>query len=66
MHLESLTKVENKSSPVLIKMEFLLLQKFKRQKINKYFYWLTNTKLNKHIKNRFERQEIYALSDNFM
>ena len=55
MHLESLTKVEHKSGPVLIKMEFLLLQKFKRQKINKYFYWLTNTKLNKHIKNRFER-----------
>ena len=39
----------------------------KKEKIDyQYFYWLTNTKMNKFIKNRFQRQEIYALSGNFM
>ena len=39
----------------------------KKEKIDyQYFYWLANTKMNKFIKNRFQRQEIYALSGNFM
>ena len=37
-----------------------------RQKIEeKYFYWLISTKLEKILKFRFQREEIFAISDNF-
>ena len=38
----------------------------KQKNDNQYFYWLTNTKTKKFIKNRFQRQKIYSLSGNFI
>ena len=31
----------------------------------KHFYWLRNTKNNKYFNKRFQRQELFAILDNF-
>ena len=37
-----------------------------RQKIDgKYFYWLKNTRASEKLKIRFQREEIFGISDNF-
>ena len=29
------------------------------------FYWLKNTRSSENLKNRFQREKIFAISDNF-
>ena len=37
-----------------------------RQKIEEnFFFWLTSTKFQKNFKFRFQREEIFAILDNF-
>ena len=39
----------------------------KRQNIDKkYFYWPKSTRTDKNLKFRFQREEIYAISENFI
>ena len=56
------TSVDNKSD--FHKQEIFLITN--GQKIDKkYFYWLKSTRTEKNSKYRFQREEIFAISDNF-
>ena len=39
---------------------------YKRNIENKTFYWLADTKNNKHFNKRFQRHKLFAIENNFM
>ena len=56
------SSVDNK--PYFHKSETFLITN--TQKIDeKFFYWLKSSRSGKKLKFRFQREEIYAISDNF-
>ena len=57
------SSVDNKS--YFHKQETFLIEK--RQNTDKiFFYWLKSTRIDKNLKFRLEKEEIYAILDNFI